>query len=56
MGYLLLAAVFYTIVKYSFEVWLQLQSEKGNRDREFDLEDKVMELNEEITELKNPTG
>ena len=56
MSYLLLAVVFYTIVKYSFEVWLQLRSEKRNRNREFDLEDKVMELNEEIAELKNPTG
>ena len=56
MGYLFLAVVFYTVVRYSYEVWELLRHEKYNRVREYDLEDTVMELREEISELKNPTG
>ena len=29
MGYLLLAVVFYTVVKFSVEVWSQLRYEKN---------------------------
>ena len=53
---LVVAVVFYTVVKYGFSLWEILRHEKRNNERVYDLEDKLMELNEEIAELKNPTG
>lgn len=42
MGYLLLAVMFYTVVKFSVDVWLQFryEAEKEDRDYRFGLEIK----------------
>lgn len=52
MGYLLLAVMFYTVVKYSYELWELLRYEKKDHEEIYNLRDKIIALNEEITELK----
>lgn len=52
MGYLLLAVVFYTVVRFGVDVWLQFRYEKNTHQEKYDLEEKVMTLNKEIAELK----
>ena len=52
MGYLLLAVMFYTVVKYSYELWELLRYEKKDWTELYNLRDVVMTLNEEIAVLK----
>ena len=52
MGYLFLAAMFYTVVKYSYELWELLRYEKKDHEESYDLRVKIGALNEEIAELK----
>ena len=54
MGYLLLAVVLYTTVKFSFDVWSQLRYEKNEaeRDYEYSLEIRNLKLRLDILEEK----
>jgi len=54
MGYLLLAVVFYAVVKFGFEVWSQLRYEKSEvgRDYGYSLEIRNLKLRLDILEEK----
>lgn len=52
MSYLLLAVVFYTVVKFSTDVWLHLRYEQADNNRRYELEEEVRELNKKIAELE----
>ncbi len=44
MGYLLLAVVFYTAVKFVFEVWSQLRYEKNEVERDYGYGQEIRNL------------
>lgn len=52
MVWIFLAVVFYTVVKYGFSVWSQLQYDQQEGNEKFELQDKVGKLEEEVAELK----
>jgi len=52
MGYLLLAVVFYAVVKFGFEVWSQLQYEKSEVEREYGLGYDIRRLAKRVDELE----
>lgn len=47
MGYLLLATIFYTVVKFSVDVWLQLRYERSDSDKRYELEEQLRNLQRE---------
>lgn len=53
MGYLFLAVVFYTVVKFVFERWSQLRYEKSEVDREYGLGYEIRRLTKRVDELEN---
>ena len=52
MGYLLLAVVFYAVVKFGFEVWSQLRYEKSEVKREYGLGYDIRRLAKRVDELE----
>ncbi len=48
MGYLLLAVVFYTVVKFSVDVWLQFRYERSDRNERYELEEQVRDLQKKL--------
>ena len=52
MGYLFLAVVFYTTVKFSFEVWSQSRYEKGETDRDFGYGSEIKDLKKMVAQLQ----
>ena len=51
MGYVLIAVMFYTLVKYGFEIWLQLFYAKQANERDYGFGRRIMELEEKVTRL-----
>ena len=56
MGYLLLAVVFYTVVRFSVEVWSQLRYEKNDEERDYRFAHDIQELGMEVTGLEVRVG
>ncbi len=54
MGYLLLAVVFYTVVKYSVKMWLQFRYEKDDAERDHGYGREIMELQKRVETLEGP--
>ena len=52
MGYLLLAVVFYAVVKFGFEVWSQLRYEKSEVGREYGFGYDIRRLTKRVDELE----
>ena len=52
MGYLLLAVVFYAVVKFGFEVWSQLRYEKSEVDRDYGYEREIRQLKNRVKALE----
>ncbi len=52
MGYLFLAVVFYTVVKFGFERWSQLRYEFNDRARDYGYGHNIRKLTKRIDELE----
>ena len=52
MGYLFLATVFYTVVKFSVDVWLQLRYERDDAERNHEHGYEIGELKKKVAELE----
>ena len=48
MSYLLLAVVFYTVVKFSVDVWLQLRYEGNDSEKRYELAEEVRNLKKKL--------
>ena len=53
MGYLLLAVMFYTVVRFGTQIWTNLRYEKGKAKRVFGLNHDMKELKNRIKLLEN---
>ena len=56
MSYLLLAVVFYTVVRFSVEAWSQLRYEKNDEERDYGFAHDIQELGMEVTGLEVRVG
>ncbi len=48
MSYLLLAVVFYTVVKFSVDVWLQFRYEGNDSEKRYELAEEVRNLKKKL--------
>ena len=53
MGYLLIAVMFYTLVKYGFEAWSQLFYARQANERDCTFGYDILKLEREVDELTN---
>lgn len=53
MGYVLLAVMFYTIVRAGVEIWLQFRYERNDHDRDYGHGEEIRELKKRIKLLEN---
>ncbi len=52
MGYVLLAVMFYTVVRFGTDVWLQLRDEKMGDERYYEYGQKLRLLDNRVTILE----
>ncbi len=56
MGYLLLAVVFYTVVKYGYRVWLEFFSARQADERDYGFGHDILVLQKRVAALEKTTG